>query len=102
MPPRKYMNIYKYHTDPESLDHYEDRLTRVPELAFEHAMSLGRRFPEGEAAIANNALYAFSYAHGIIEERWPEGEAAIAKSARYAYYYAKYVIKVRFPGERLL
>jgi hypothetical protein len=48
------MNIYQFHTVPETLDGYEERLTRVPKLAYEHAKSSGRRFPEGEAAIAKS------------------------------------------------
>jgi hypothetical protein len=117
------MNIYKYYSHPKSLDGYEEVLTRVPKIAFEHAEGLGRRFPEaeaaiakdaqyaywyatiiikgrfpeGEAAIANHTLYAFSYAYSIINGRFPEGEASIAKSAQYAYKYARDVIKERFP-----
>jgi hypothetical protein len=91
------MNIYQFYTDPESLDHYEERLTRVPKLAHEHAKRLGRRFPDGEAAIAKDPAYAFLYAYSIINGRFPEGEAAIAKDAMYAYEYATDVIKERFP-----
>jgi hypothetical protein len=91
------MNIYKYHSDPESLDHYEERLTRVPKLAFEHAKSLRRRFPEGEAAIAKDAKYAYYYANEVIKGRFPEGETAIAKDPYFAYVYAKDFIKGRFP-----
>ena len=72
------MNIYKYHADPESLDLYEERLIRVPKLAFEHAISLGKRFPEGEAAIAKDARFAYYYVIDVIKGRWPEGEATIA------------------------
>jgi hypothetical protein len=92
------MNIYQYHTDPESLDYYEERLTRVPKLAYDHAKSLGKRFPEGEAAIAKDTHYAYMYAYSIINGRWPEAEAAIAKDASYAYMYANDVIKGRFPA----
>jgi hypothetical protein len=91
------MNIYQFHTNPESLDFYEERLTRVPKLAYEHAKSLDRRFPEGEAAIAKSATYAYWYALLSIKEKFPAGEAAIAKDAWYAYLYARYVIKGRFP-----
>jgi hypothetical protein len=91
------MNIYKFHADPASLDHYEERLTRVPKLAYEHAKCLDRRFPEGEAAIAKGAWYAYLYAKYVIKGRWPEGEAAIAKDTEYAYWYANSVIKGRWP-----
>jgi hypothetical protein len=90
------MNIYKFHADPASLDHYEERLTRVPKLAHEHAKRLGRRFPDGEAAIAKDPAYAFLYAYSIINGRFPEGEAAIAKGADAAFEYARYIIKGRW------
>ena len=64
------MNIYKFHTDPECLDLYEERLTRVPKLAYERAKSLLRRFPEGEAAIAKDAEYAYRYAKSFFKGRW--------------------------------
>jgi hypothetical protein len=91
------MNIYKFHTNPESLDHYEERLTKVPNLAYEHAESLLKRFPEGEAAIAKDAWYAYWYARYIIKGRFPEGEAAMAKDAGWAYEYASGVIDGSFP-----
>jgi hypothetical protein len=87
------MNIYKFHTDPESLDHYEKRLTRVPKLAYEHARDLGRRFPEGEAAIAKDVQLAYKYAAYVIKERFPAVEAAIAKNGWRSYNYAREVIK---------
>ena len=92
------MNIYKFHTNPESLDFYEERLTKVPKLAFEHAKSLGRRFLEGEEAIAKDTVYAYEYARYIIKGRFPEGELLIAKNTAYAYSYAVNIIKKRFPG----
>jgi hypothetical protein len=55
------MNIYKYHFNPESLDLYEERLTRVPILAFVRARKLGKTFPEGEAAIAKSWLWKEEY-----------------------------------------
>ena len=91
------MNIYKFHTNPESLDFYKEVLTQVPKLAYEHAKSLGRRFPEGEAAIVKDPFYAYLYAADVIEGRWPEGEVAIAKDGGYAYGYARFIIKKRFP-----
>ncbi len=91
------MNIYQFYTNPTSLDLYEESLTRVPKIAYEHARSLGRRFPAGEAAIAKDTECAYSYAKHVIRGRFPEGEAAIAKDTERAYSYAKYVIKGRWP-----
>jgi len=36
------MNLYKYHNNPEQLDGYEDRVLRVPELAYEFAKEKGK------------------------------------------------------------
>jgi hypothetical protein len=57
----------------------------------------GRRWPEGEAAIAKDTEYAYWYAKYVIEGRFPEGEAAIAKDTEYVYLYAEDVIKGRWP-----
>jgi hypothetical protein len=93
------MNIYKFHADPESLDHYEERLAKVPKFAFEHALhGLGarpRRFPEGESAIAKSAKYSLMYALMVLFDRFPDGEPAIAKDARRSYEYA-HVFDFRF------
>lgn len=86
------MNIYEYHTNPESLDHYEERFTLVPKLAYEHAKSLGRRFPEGEPAIAKNKVWAYFYAKEVIKGRFPEGEAAINKDKWLADLYSRFLI----------
>jgi hypothetical protein len=65
------MNLYKFHTNPESLDFYKERLTKVPQFAYEHAKILGRRFPEGEAAIAKDPYSAYYYAKDVIKGRFP-------------------------------
>ena len=115
------MNLYKFHTNPEQLEGYENRLripmmayeygtqhgftdelvssvAKHPELAFKYARNIiESRFPEGEAAIATDPELAFEYAWEIIEGRFPEGEAAIATDPRWAYYYASHIIKGRWP-----
>jgi hypothetical protein len=82
------MNIYQFHTDPETLDLFNESLSKVPEIAFEHAKSLGRRFPEGEAAIAKHAWWSYGYAIHVIKERFPAGEEAISYSG-WAYSYER-------------
>ena len=69
-----------------------------PKLAYEHARDVIKgRFPEGEAAMAANAIWAYNYASHIIKGRFPEAEAVIAIDARWAYHYSTDVIKGRFP-----
>ena len=91
------MNIYKYYDKPGELRGYEQATMVVPELAYSYAKKTGKRFPEGERAIAIEAYYAYGYAREVLEGRFPEGEAAIASDASYAYYYAMDVLKGRFP-----
>ncbi len=76
-------NIYKYHANPESLDLFNEVIAKNHKLAYEHAKNLGKRFPEGEAAIVKDIETAFYYAKDIIKGRFPEGEAAIAKNSKY-------------------
>ena len=55
------MNLYNFHTNPEQLEGYKNRL-RVPKLAYE-------------------------YARDDIKGRWPEAEDMIAKDPSWARYY---------------
>ena len=113
------MDLYKYHSKPESLDRYaerdqivperileiaksgkkltqrqEDTLTKSPKYAFHYAFHvLNKPWPAGEAAIAKDAEYSYYYAYDVLKKQWPAGEAAIAKSAHFAYRYAHDVIK---------
>ena len=117
------MDLYKYHSNPETLDRYAERDQIVPERIYEIAKSgkkltqtqeavlakssmyayryafnvLGKRFPEGEAVIAKDADYAYYYARDMLKKSWPAGEAVIAKDAYYAYLYARKVLGKRFP-----
>jgi hypothetical protein len=121
------MDLYKYHSNPETLPGYEKRHLIVPELAYETLKSgqpltpedkqlaeraiakdperacyyatnvIEGRFPEGEAAIAKDPEWAYNYAENVIKRRWPEGEAAISKNPMWAYWYARYVIEGRWP-----
>jgi hypothetical protein len=93
------MNIYKFHSDPYSLDFAFKLATIHPEFAYDYAKDVIKgRFPEGEQAIAKSSKYAYMYAKDVIKGRWPEGEAAIAKHAWWSYGYAIHVIKERFPA----
>ena len=118
------MDLYKYHSKPETLDRYaerdqivpkriydiamsgqkltqrqEDTLAKSPKYAFHYARNvLEKPFPAGEAAIAKDAYYAYYYAHEMLKKPFPAGEAAIAKSANYAYLYALHVFKKPWPA----
>ena len=84
------MNLYKYHSEPNSLDECENRLTIVPELAYKYALETNQRFEAGEPAIIKNPRYAYSYAAYIMNSRWPEAELVIMKNPLYWNYYTNH------------
>ena len=90
------MNLFKYHTEPEQLVGYADRMQLVPELALEAAKK-GDRSPEVLAAISISPRASFHYAMDVINGPWPPGETAIAQSSKYSYWYARNVIKKPWP-----
>ena len=119
------MNLYNYHSKPESI-HGHDRVdTEVPSIFWhkyvgsdnsqelkkrepalakspEYAVHYARyilkdRFPAGEDVIAKDPAWAYNYARFVIKGRWPKGEDAIAKSTPWAYAYAKDVLKGPWP-----
>ena len=116
------MNLYNFHTVPESLLQYktvsetnlhifwdkyrnnkeelkkrEKYIAADAEYAFYYARDvLKGPFPAGEVAIARDAEYAKDYAEYVLKGPFPAGEAAIAKDAGYAKDYAEYVLKADF------
>ncbi len=69
------------------------------ELAWCWAIHIsGEPFPQGEPAIAEDAMTAFDYSRWVLQEPWPMGEPAISKSTRFAYKYAKWVLNGPFPA----
>ena len=90
------MNLYNYHSNPNILDQYDNRVAIITELAFKYAEKTNQRFRFGEHAISKDPYYACYYAREIMKCRWPEAEPTIMKDSLYAYCYAKYVIKDRW------
>lgn len=71
-----------------------------PERALKYAKETGKRFPEGEKAIASNGFISYEYASEVLHDRFELGEPMIAREASPSYFYAKNVIKGRWePGE---
>jgi hypothetical protein len=123
-------NLYKYHSDPETLLWYNEAFEVVPELIWEkhrnNIEELKKRelplakdartaywyalwvlnmkpFPLGEPAIAKDAKYSCAYALNVLETPFPLGEPAIAKHAGYSHWYALNIIKGPFPlGEEVI
>ena len=66
--------------------------------AYMHARNVvGGRWPEGEAAVAQEPHAAYRYARNVVRGPWPEGEAAIARDSLAAYCYARNVVRGPWP-----
>lgn len=117
------MNLYNYHTVPNSLIGFDQRDDIVPDLISEYLIGGGHltkkqlkyiasdtqlaytyavervrgRWPRGEAAILLDPYYSLKYAERIIQGRWPEAEVIISKDSMMSLHYAQYVIAGRFP-----
>ena len=68
-----------------------------PQRACDYATATGRRWPEAEPIIAQDAIAACQYATEVIGGRWPEVEPAIAQLPMFAKEYAKWAIRGRWP-----
>ena len=93
------MNLYEFHSKPEELNGYEDRICYVPKLAFE-ALEENPNRPDKdklENAITKNAKQSYMYSCYTLKGPFPKGEDAIAKDTKYSTWYAKYVLKGPFP-----
>jgi lambda repressor-like predicted transcriptional regulator len=86
------MNLYKLHTNPESLLGYQEAM-KDPEMAWETHENNHDKLRELEDLWAKSAEYSYRYAAFVLENRFPKGEDAIATDAWYSYLYAKYVLK---------
>jgi hypothetical protein len=91
---------------PEEDHLIEAEAVRTPEAALHYAKEVtGRRFPRGEALIAQDPETAYQYARSVLGP-WPAGEPAIAADTDTAYGYVMNVLNrdreygadpVRFP-----
>lgn len=115
------MNLYKYHTDPESLDHHDYAISNIlhvawdiakrdkkelakkehlwatdPHFAYAYAVATHQRFKAGEDVISKDPEYARMYASNVITGPWSDGEDAISKDAMQSFIYAFEVLNSRF------
>jgi len=68
----------------------------TPARAYYKAKSLGKRIPEFEPIILEDAYWSYNYAHHVIKGRWELAEPIISKDVNYSYIYARDVIKGRW------
>ena len=85
------MNLYEYHTNPETLYGYKDRF-KIPLFAYKEAKRTGN-WLEAEPYIMKDPEYAYFYAMDAIQDEWPEAEPYIMKDPEYAYFYARDIRK---------
>ena len=84
------INLYKYHSNPETLEQYNNRTAIIPSLAYNYAIETKQRFPAGEPYIMKKPNWAFWYALEIIKGRWPEAEPSIMNHPDYWRWYKKH------------
>ncbi len=108
------MNLYDYHSSPDILQGYANRMYHVPELAlelaingdqkainhikfnpkaaFEYAMHNNDRFPAAEPYILKDLYWAYNYIMAFHPDfpnkRWPEAENLFKTDPSYAFNYA--------------
>lgn len=49
------LSLYNLHSDPSSLYGYDDKVKNDPYFALTHAIAMGKRFPEGEKVMSQDA-----------------------------------------------
>ena len=92
------MNLYKLHSNPESLDHFEKVTANNPAIFWDKYKNKPEELKKREKYIAKSAFHAYLYARDVLKGPFPAGEEAIAKDAMFAYYYAREVLKGPFPA----
>ena len=91
------MDLYKFHTNPETLHGHNIAYETVPELVYNIAKSGKKLTDKQEDAIAKDPKYAYRYAYYVLDKPFPNGEDAISKDPVYAHKYACDVLKKPFP-----
>ncbi len=83
---------------PDELYKYEDIWAKDPVVAYNYSMQTGKRFKQGEEAIATHAQSSYRYAsYALHGQRFRLGEPVLAKSGEYAYLYVQDVLGQEWP-----
>ena len=80
------MNLYKLHSNPESLDHFEKVTANNPAIFWEKYKKNKEELKKREKYIAKSPKHAYYYAQSILKGPFPLGEEAIAKDVVSAYH----------------
>ena len=92
------MNLYNFHSKPESLDNYAQVYDGNPDFFWQKYKDNPEELKKREKYIARDPEYALKYAEKILKGPFPASEAEIAKVAAYSYYYARDVLDGPFPA----
>src|SRR5215216_5866844 len=92
------MNLYKYHSKPETLDHYDVAFDKVPKLIWGKYRDQPAELRKREKVLAKDTKTAFLYAHHVRHGPFPAGETVIAQDPEAAVSYAEYVLRGPFPA----
>ena len=68
----------------------------TPQEVYEKARA-GKRLPELEHIILNNAWHSYLYALNVVKGRWIEAEDFIMNNSYAAYHYALHIMKGKLP-----
>lgn len=81
----------------------KDQVVDIPEEfrsargAYDHALEIGKPYPEGEHFISQSAKYSYFYAANVLRKRFMKGERAIMEDPYYSAMYAIRILKHRWP-----
>jgi len=96
------INIYDYHSEPETLFGYSERF-KIPKFAFyETRRRWGKKkYKENQQDLIkyfiNDPMYAYLFTKGMIQKPYPPAEPGILKSSHYSTQYAIEILHGRFP-----
>ena len=96
------MNLYNFHSKPESLYQYEKITETNPDIFWEKYEKDPEELRKREKYLAKDARCAYYYARDVLKGPFPEGEEAIIRDVDYTLWYAQYVLEGPFPkGEAM-
>lgn len=102
------MNLYKYHTNPETLHRHDEAEDIVPSLVKDAINDAYHNYtntltPGQIKTIRKDPTLSFLYATRIEKGPWPPGEKAISTSSNFSIKYAMKVVNGKFPaGEKAI
>lgn len=92
------LNIYNFHSKPESLELYHKTDKELPGIFFKKYKDNPTELKKREDIIAKSPYFSYIYARDVLSRSFPKGEKILATDGKFAYFYARYVLGERFPA----